>query len=83
MWTFRLRLHLTNGQQEDLFGTEAALATFREGLRRSMDDGREGTATWHSNGGETVIAVGGLERIGDLEPVIPASFTFGARARQT
>lgn len=71
MWTFRLRLHMNDGHDLDLFGAEETLERFRAGLARLMCRGEDDVISILSNHQARAVCVGCVDRIGDLHPVIP------------
>lgn len=82
MWTFRLRLHMDDGSDLDLFGAEDTLERFRVGLARLMERGEDDLLSILSNHQATTVCVGCVDRIGDLDPVIP-EVLFGNRSGPT
>lgn len=79
MWTFRLRLHMDDGHDLDLFGAEDALERFRTGLARLIERGEEDLISYLSHHEAVTVCVGSVARIGDLDPVIPEGL-FRSRA---
>lgn len=71
MWTFRLRLHLRDGGTTDLFGPEGDLSRFRRELQGILERGRDETISYSTRNQTKKIRTGEIERIGDLEPIIP------------